>query len=305
MAFPVAVVQMSVEPGEVEENRHVALNSAVSAIERGARIVLLPEACISDIYRGAQALAELIPGPTTALAASIAGDAIIALPLLEKSPDGKVFSACALVARDGIRGVARKSHLYRDATGQDLYRDEDTVTAGDALSIFDLGEIRVGVLLGFDAEFPESFRTLALRGADLILVALNCVEPDAGFLSAMASHNRVPLAVANRIGFRRIYPGTPETSAASMPILQEKDGTFIMRCKGRSVILDAGGRIAAEPARAESENPAPDAPAAVRVPSGHFQEEEVLSASFKIDELRVQRLTSPFFAQRRAALYQS
>ena len=307
MAFPVAVAQVQVEPGEVDENRLAMIHHAEWAISRGAQLVVFPEACISDIFRGAQAFAETIPGPTTEIAASIAQDSALAIPLLERSPDGKIYSSCALVTREGVQGIARKCHLFHDANGHDLFRDDDVVAPAGELTIFDLGDIRVGVLLGFDAEFPEAFRTHALRGADLIIAPLNCIEPDLPFLTAMASHNRIPLAIANRIGFRKIYPGMPELSAVSLPILQDKERNFVARCKGGSVILDERGRIMAQP---QGQTPGEDAsrialeaPVGAVVQPSHFQHEEVLSASFRIEELRVQRITSPFFSQRRKALY--
>jgi len=55
-----------------------------------------------------------------------------------------------------------------------------------------------------------------LAQADFIIVALNQIAPDLPFLCAMARRNRIPLLVANRIGFRRVYPGVPEFSALTM-----------------------------------------------------------------------------------------
>jgi predicted amidohydrolase len=305
MAYPVAVIQATVESGDVETNRRHIVDLIGSAVARGARLVVLPEACISDIFRGAEKLAEPIPGPSTELVGRSAGDAVVALPLLEKAADGKIYSSCVFVSRDGIKGVARKAHLFRDPMGHDSFRDAELLSAGSELSIFEINELRVGVLIGFDAEFPESFRTLALRGADLIVLALNQLNPDTKFLSSMALRNRVPLLVSNRIGFRRMYPGVPEFSALTMSLVQDKDGSFLARCRGGSVILDAAGSPLAEPSQnlqRDLETLAGAPPSAI-IPLAHFQQDELLNASFRIDELRVQRLTSPFIAERREDLY--
>ena len=305
MAFPVSVIQTTVEPGEADANRRHVLELIAAAVSKGARLIVFPEACISDIYRGAEKLAESIPGPSTDAVAAAAADAVVALPLLERAGDGGVYSSCAFVARDGIKGVARKCHLYRDASGHDSFRDEEVMQAGRELSIVDLGEARAGVLIGFDAEFPEAFRTLALRGADFILAVLNQIGPDLAYLGAMAARNRVPLLAANRIGFRRVYPGVPEFSAMAMPLVQDKDGSFLARCRGASVICDAGGHVLAEPSHAVQRDleRLAGAPQAALIPLAHFQQDEILSASFRIDEIRVQRLTSPYLAQRRPELY--
>jgi predicted amidohydrolase len=305
MAFPIAAVQFSIDPGEVLENREALALLAQEAVGRGAKLVLFPEASVSDLFRGAQTLAETVPGPTTELLQKIAGDAVLAVPLLEQSTAG-VHSACVFIGRDGVRGIARKSHFYRDSRGFDSFQDGDVLTAAGELSVIDLGEIKCGVLLGFDSEFPEAFRTLALRGADVILVALNQLEPDYNLLAAMAVRNRLPVVVANRLGFRRVYPLQPEFSAGVLSLLQEKDGTFLMRCRGNSGILDVFGNLAARPhahileedkkdERIREENARPVA---------HFQEDEILMASFHFDELRVERLTSPYLSQRRTELYE-
>ena len=305
MAYPVTVIQTHVDSGDVESNRHNILLLIAGAVARGSKLIVLPEACVSDLYRDAGPFAESIPGPSTELVQRAAGDATVALPLLEKAADGKIYSACAFINKDGVTGVARKTHLFRDAHGHDSYRDAEVLASGSELSIIDLGDARVGVLLGFDAEFPEAFRTLALRGADLIVVALNQINPDVNFLSAMALRNRVPLLVANRIGFRKVYPGVPEFSALAMALVQDKDGSFLARCRGGSVILDADGRPLAEPSQnvqRDLETLAGAPPQAI-IPIAHFQQDELLHASFRIEDIRVQRLTSPFIAERREDLY--
>ncbi|HYG78378.1 MAG TPA: carbon-nitrogen hydrolase family protein [Planctomycetota bacterium] len=304
MAYPAAVAQITVEAGDVETNRQTVVRSVGEAAGKGARLIVFPEACISDLYRDAAKFAEAIPGPTTEMVARVAGEAIAAVPLLEKGTDGKVYSSCALISASGVRGVARKTHLHRDSSGHDSFRDADVLSAGSELSVFDLGELRVGILLGFDAEFPEAFRALMLRGADLIVVAQNVLEPDQKFLSAMALRNRVPLLVANRLGFRKVYPAVPEFSAGVMSLLQDKDGTFLMRSRGGSAIFDADGRIAAQPRQNVEADLSATAGARFNpVPIAHFQEDEILTASFRIDDLRVQRLTSPFISERREELY--
>jgi predicted amidohydrolase len=195
--------------------------------------------------------------------------------------------------------------LYRDASGHDSFRDEEVIRAGSELTLLELGDVRLGILIGFDAEFPEAFRTLALRGADLIVVALNQLAADTAYLGAMAARNRVPVLVANRIGFRKMYPGVPEFSAMAMPLVQDKDGSFLARCRGASVIFDASGHVLDEPSQAVQRDleRIAGAPQAAIIPLAHFQQDEVLNASFRIDELRVQRLTSPYIAQRRPELY--
>jgi predicted amidohydrolase len=308
MMHPVAVLQPELDPEDADLNRQTVARLVEQAVARSAKLVVLPEACISGLHRDAASQAEPIPGPSTAAISAVAGDALIALPLLEKSGD-RIFSTCAIVGREGVRAVARKTHLFRDPAGLDAFCDSEIICPGGELSVLDLGDLRLGVLLGFDAEFPEAFRALTLRGADLIAVVMNGMEPDARYLSAIALRNHTPLLIANRIGFKKIYPLAPETNARALPLLQQKDGSFLIRCKGGSAIIDENGRIVAQPAREDSGGAEPlpeplvEAPEHARIPSAHFQTEEILSASFSLNELRERRASSPYVAGRREALY--
>lgn len=58
------------------------------------------------------------------------------------------------------------------------FAEDKCVTAGDDFSVCDLetaeGSVRVGALLGFDAEFSESARILMLEGAELVLAPQAC-----------------------------------------------------------------------------------------------------------------------------------
>lgn len=308
MAFPVSVIQLDISPEHPEENREAALSLCTSAIDSGARIVLLPEAAITDFYPGAERLAETIPGPLTEAFQRVAGDAIVALPLLEACEvdnTRKIFSACALIGSAGLLGIARRTHLYFDPTGFELLNEKELLTPGAELAVIDASGIRVGFALGFDAQFPEVFRTLAIKGADIILCAQNCVAPDVGFLSAMARCNRMPIAVANRVGFKRVFPAQPEFSAMTQTLIQDSQKNFMLRCKGGSVILGPNGEFCAE-AVAESratESPPAELPDRAKIPQNYFQDEQIISASFQFDELRIERLTHPLLTARRPELY--
>ena len=72
----------------------------------------------------------------------------------------RLFNAAALVGPDGVVGTYRKLHL----TETDLV----WATPGEDLKTFNIPAGRVGILIGYDAFFPESATCLALEGADLI-----------------------------------------------------------------------------------------------------------------------------------------
>jgi predicted amidohydrolase len=95
-----------------------------------------------------------------------------------------------------IAGRYRKTHLWG--------AERDAFTVGSELEPITLGESSVGLMICFDVEFPEVARTLAARGADLLVtISANMAPfgPDHDLASrARALENGVPHLYANRVG---------------------------------------------------------------------------------------------------------
>ncbi|MNI02238.1 Aliphatic amidase [compost metagenome] len=78
--------------------------------------------------------------------------------------DEHIYNTAVLIGRDGtIAGKYRKMHLP-------LYEAEYGVMPGSSHGIFDTDFGRIGVLICYDQEFPESARILALLGAEVIFI---------------------------------------------------------------------------------------------------------------------------------------
>ena len=75
---------------------------------------------------------------------------------------------------DGTLGHQDKQVMTR------FERESWGVAAGDGLRLFDVGGLRVGVLICYDAEFPALGRALWDAGAEVILVP-SCTDSRAGF----------------------------------------------------------------------------------------------------------------------------
>jgi len=80
---------------------------------------------------------------------------------------------------------------------------ESALTPGDAFHVCDLdteaGPVKVGAMICYDREFPESARILMLKGAELILTPNACglEENRIGQFRARAYENMVAVAMAN------------------------------------------------------------------------------------------------------------
>ena len=116
----------------------------------------------------------------------------------QDNKNGKLFNTAILVGPQGQVGKYRKLHLF--------VNEKDYFEPGDmGLPVFDIGECKVGILVCFDWIFPETWRVLTLRGADLVCHPANLVLPGLAQrgVPVMALMNRIFVVTANRIGRER------------------------------------------------------------------------------------------------------
>lgn len=117
----------------------------------------------------------------------------------EKSEKGN-FNSSMLILPNGSHFIYRKTHLF--------FKERFLFTEGDT-GFFNVYwkqfDINIGMMICYDWRFPESARTLALKGADLIVCPSNLVT-DVWHISmpSRALENKVYFAVANRIGIETI-----------------------------------------------------------------------------------------------------
>lgn len=123
-------------------------------------------------------------------------DMAIALTFLEKWP-GAPRNSLSLIDRHGeICLTYAKVHTCR-------WDKESALTPGEDFFVFDLdaacGPVKVGAMICFDREFPESARVLMLKGAELILTPNACELEDnrIGQFQARAYENMLGMAMAN------------------------------------------------------------------------------------------------------------
>jgi predicted amidohydrolase len=99
-------------------------------------------------------------GPELRKVAELAAEMVVCVGLCEAGPDGTRFNTAVCVHGGGLLGLHRKVH---QPVGEDrVYR------AGDTFAAFDTPVGRLGMLVDYDKTFPESARTLALDGAEII-----------------------------------------------------------------------------------------------------------------------------------------
>lgn len=160
-------LQLAPVPGDVRGNvdRYLA---ALREHGAGSDLVVAPELCLTGYdlalvaERGAE-LAEPLDGPTVTATAELAAelDTTVVLGLLELD-DATLFDTAVVVTPDGAVTPFRKTHLYPAEVGH--------FVAGDRLITVDTPAGRLGPLICFEHAFPEIATTLALAGAQILVI---------------------------------------------------------------------------------------------------------------------------------------
>ncbi len=204
----VASLQNSPEFGNIRANLH----DLIGLLPPGCDLAVLPELCATGYqFRDRDEvmdLAEVIapghePGPITTRLSEVAeasGTTIIA-GVAERDGD-RLFNSAVLLRPDGSRSIYRKIHLFMD--------EKKIFDPGDlGFSVVDACGVKVGMMVCFDWIFPESARTLALQGAQIIAHPSNLVLPWCPQAMITRSlENGVFTMTANRIG-RELRTDTP------------------------------------------------------------------------------------------------
>jgi predicted amidohydrolase len=245
VSLRVACAQMNTR-GDVAANVRAATELVEAAAAAGARLIALPETWAYKGGReGIRASAEAVEGPSNAALAQLAarlGIFVLAGSIYEPSPEpGRVYNTSALFGPDGgLRAVYRKIHLFDVTAGTTVYRESNDVTPGAHLVTAEIdpgpaetaapaAPVTLGLTICYDLRFPELYRSLALRGAQILCV------PSAFTAYTGAAHWEVLLrARAVENGCFVIAPGQ---------VAEHLPGR---ECFGHSMIVDPWGVVLAE-----------------------------------------------------------
>lgn len=185
-----------------DANISLIAHAAEQAAKAEADLLLTPELFISG-YAPEQILQRLVPEQAAAWGQrmpEVARAAGIAIAYcLPEYVDGQWMIVGYVVDRNGAQ-LARyvKVHLY----GPEEQRVFKPGTGAPAL--FELEGLRIGLMICFDVEFPETVRAAAVRGAELVIVptALSVGNDPVtdSLIPARAMENGVYVAYANHSG---------------------------------------------------------------------------------------------------------
>jgi deaminated glutathione amidase len=168
-------IQMSSTPDK-EENRETAERLIREAVSAGADLVALPElwSChgLDEVYREN---AEPVPGPTTEFLGSLALELkvyVLGGSILEGEPGSERLSNTSTFFDPSgeMTAVYRKIHLFDVKVSDREYLESANIAPGKDVVTAKAGAATLGLSVCYDVRFPELYRLLALRGAEILAV---------------------------------------------------------------------------------------------------------------------------------------
>ncbi len=235
----VAAVQLN-STDDKPRNLEAAERLVREAAAAGAEIVALPEKW--NLLAAGEALlagAEPLDGPSLGAArdwAAELGIHLLAGSISESSGD-KASNTSVLIGPEGSDlAVYRKIHMFDVDVGGVSYRESEHERAGSEIVLADAGDLSVGLTVCYDLRFPELYRILAVRGADLLAV------PSAFTATTGRDHWEVLLRA--RAIENQAFVLAPNQAGAAPPHFESY---------GHSAVVDPWGRVLAEaPGEGES-----------------------------------------------------
>ena len=259
MKIKISLAQINIKLGDIKSNQAKADNMINDAKNEGNDLILLPElwssgydlANIDRYINPNQSIHNYFSRLSTSHNLAIGGS------LLEEE-NHRYYNTLSLhLPGNGDPIQYKKIHLIPQL-------DEDKwLSPGNELSLCNINNFRVGLVLCYDIRFPELIRKYTLKGVDLIIVVaewpLSRIDHWTALLRARAIENQIYIAAVNSVG---------------------ETGKMILG--GCSCIIDPWGKI---------------------IVSGNEHNEDLLSAEIYLSEINKIRESFPVLENRREDIY--
>lgn len=204
----IAIAQIKNE-GSITKNLEKSMKCIKTASENNADLILFPEVHLTEFFPQYKALdvsqyrLTVESDEVKAFRNASREYHIMTVPNIYLEENGRNYDASLMIDKSGaILGIQKMVHV---AQATNFYEQDYYTPADDGFKVFDTPFGRIGIVVCFDRHYPESIRTEALMGADLILIpTVNTKsEPSEMFnweIRVQAFQNSVAVIMCNRVG---------------------------------------------------------------------------------------------------------
>lgn len=201
------------------------------AAGQNSNLVLFPELCLTGYFIQdlEEDMSEPIDGPSIQYMQELCKKLKLhtVFSWAERGEDGHVYNSACLISHEGkVIGNYRKIHVYG--------REKEVFKRGDTFNVFDTKFGRIGIMICYDLDFPESARILNLKNADIILIPTNNFYPyeryQRTYMKSRAMENEIPIAICNRTGQEQDLKYFGESAiydAHGYPLVQLDDSNVV------------------------------------------------------------------------------
>ncbi len=267
---------------DIQQNINTATNLVTKAAQAGANIILLQELFETpyfcqvhdfDYFKLATSVAD---NAAITHFKKLAKELAVVLPISFYEKSGNTFfNSVTVIDADGeILGTYRKTHIPDGIP----YAEKFYFTPGNTgFKVWDTKYAKIGVGICWDQWFPECARSMALMGAEILFYPTAIgdeptldIDSKGHWQRCMQGHaaaNLMPVVASNRIGHETIT---------------QNGNDSVMAFYGSSFITDGRGEIIQEASR---------------------DKEEILTATFDLDQLATERHQWGVFRDRRPSMY--
>jgi len=200
MVTRLACVQEDVVFCDPERNAARAIAHLARLAEDGVQIAVFPEAFLTGYcFSSASEVCAISASDAVFGGIQDAVDRLgmVAVIGFAEQDGSEIFNSAAILECGAAARVFRKLHL--PCMGLDRF-----VSPGSSLEVFETRFGRLGVLICYDMRPPEATRSLALQGAEIVILPTNWpvgAETSADHICiARAAENKVFFAACNRAG---------------------------------------------------------------------------------------------------------
>ncbi len=201
-----AMAQMRMT-GSMDENLKTSLEMCDSA--RGCDLLFFPEVQLTPFFPQYEKrdvsgyILKPDSEPIRLLCNAAKKNGLYMSPNVYLEADGKRYDTSLWIDPCGeLKGAAKMVHI---AQAEQFYEQDYYTPSPDGFKVFDTPLGKVGIVICFDRHLPESIRTCALMGAQLVIIptANTEAEPMELFeweVRVQAMQNQVFVAMCNRVG---------------------------------------------------------------------------------------------------------
>ena len=267
---------------DIQQNIDTATELVTKAAKAGANIILLQELFETPYFCQVHDFDYFSLATSVEDNAAInhfkqlAKDLEVVLPISFYEKSGNTFfNSVTVIDADGeILGTYRKTHIPDGIP----YAEKFYFTPGDTgFKVWQTKYAKIGVGICWDQWFPECARSMALMGAEILFYPTAIgdeptldIDSKGHWQRCMQGHaaaNIMPVVAANRIGTETISQNRNDS---------------VMAFYGSSFITDGRGEIIQEASK---------------------DKEEILSTTFDLDQLAIERQQWGVFRDRRPSMY--